>query len=115
MATVIIALVVIALAVVAIRAWRWSVALFEVVRGLEALVAGGKPRLARSAARGPVGRLVRIFNSAAAEIQAQIARLAQERQQLLVVFGAMAESVIAVDSRRRLLFANASADRLFAL
>ena len=42
-------------------------------------------------------------------------RLEQDRQQLLVVLGAMAEAVIAVDPRRRLLFANASANRLFGL
>ena len=41
--------------------------------------------------------------------------LEQDRQQLRVVLEAMAEAVIAVDTRRRLLFANASADRLFGL
>ena len=66
-------------------------------------------------ARGPVGRLVRAFNAAANEIEARTAGLDQDRQQLLVVLGAMAEAVIAVDLRRRLLFANASANRLFGL
>jgi two-component system phosphate regulon sensor histidine kinase PhoR len=38
-----------------------------------------------------------------------------DREQLRVVLGAMAEAVIAVDPRRRLLFANTSADTLFGL
>ena len=59
---------------------------------------------------GRLGRLIRIFNAAAPEIQGRIDRLEQDRQQLRVVLGAMAEGVIAVDARRRLLFANASAD-----
>ena len=36
-------------------------------------------------------------------------------EQLRVVLGGMAEAVIAIDARRRLLFANNSADRLFGL
>ena len=84
-------------------------------RELEAVGAGTRARPVLSTARGPVGRLVKIFNAAAAETQAQTARLDQDRQQLLVVLEAMAEAVIAVDLRRRLLFANASANRLFGL
>ena len=48
-------------------------------------------------ARGPVGKLVRAFNASANEIEARTAGLDQDRQQLLVVLGAMAEAVIAVD------------------
>jgi two-component system phosphate regulon sensor histidine kinase PhoR len=95
--------------------WRWWCALAEVARGLEALGSRDKARPVLTAARGPVGKLVRAFNTAATEVQARNARLDQDRQQLLVVLGAMAEAVIAVDPRRRLLFANASANRLFGL
>ena len=102
-------------AVVAYMFWRWRSALAEVASGLEALGAREKVRPVFSMARGPVGRLVRAFNAAANEIEARTAGLDQDRQQLLVVLGAMAEAVIAVDLRRRLLFANASANRLFAL
>jgi two-component system phosphate regulon sensor histidine kinase PhoR len=48
-------------------------------------------------------------------VEARTARLEQDRQQLTVVLEAMAEAVIAVDTRRRLLFANAGANRLFGL
>jgi two-component system phosphate regulon sensor histidine kinase PhoR len=102
-------------AVLAYLAWRWRIALADVTSGLESVGAGMRTRPVYSAARGPVGRLVKTFNAAAAEAHAQRARLDQERQQLLVVLEAMAEAVIAVDLRSRLLFANASANRLFGL
>ena len=68
-----------------------------------------------TAEHGPVGELVRAFNAAATAVEVRTAGLDQDRQQLLVVLGAMAEAVLAVDPRRRLLFANASANRLFGL
>ena len=83
--------------------------------GLEALRRGRKAHVVRSTAPGPVGRLVRAFNSAATEVQSRAARLEQDRQQLIVVLEAMAEAVIAVDTRHHLLFANAGANRLFGL
>jgi two-component system, OmpR family, phosphate regulon sensor histidine kinase PhoR len=102
-------------AVVAYLIWRWRYALAEVASGLEAIGARERVRPVLTTAGGPVGRLVRAFNMAANEIEARTAGLDQDRQQLLVMLGAMAEAVIAVDLRRRLLFANASANRLFAL
>jgi two-component system phosphate regulon sensor histidine kinase PhoR len=96
-------------------AWRWSRALGAVATGLEALRRGRKARVVRSAAPGPVGRLVRAFNAAAAEVQSRAARLERDRQQLIVVLEAMAEAVIAVDTRHHLLFANAGANQLFGL
>jgi two-component system, OmpR family, phosphate regulon sensor histidine kinase PhoR len=102
-------------AVGAYMVWRWRAALAEVANGLDALGAREKVHPVLNKARGPVGGLVRAFNAAANEIEARTARLDQDRQQLLVVLGAMAEAVIAVDLRRRLLFANASANRLFGL
>jgi two-component system, OmpR family, phosphate regulon sensor histidine kinase PhoR len=115
METLIVTVAVAGLALVAYTAWSWSRALAEVSRGLQAMGAGQKPRLVLRAVPGPIGVLVKAFNVAAAEIQARIEGLDQERQQLLVVLEAMDEAVIAVDSRRRLLFANASAHRLFGL
>jgi two-component system phosphate regulon sensor histidine kinase PhoR len=64
---------------------------------------------------GTVGRLARAFNATATEWHARVRQLDQERLQLLVVLEAMAEAVIAVDPRRRLLFANASAHQLFSI
>src|SRR5918993_5493496 len=64
---------------------------------------------------GPVGRLARAFDTAAPRLEERIARLEQDRRQLHAVLSGMAEGVIAIDERRRLLFANASADELFGL
>jgi two-component system phosphate regulon sensor histidine kinase PhoR len=64
---------------------------------------------------GPVGDLIRMFNQAGPEIAERIADLERDGQRLRVVLGAMAEAVIAVDGRFRLLFANTSADSLFGL
>ena len=115
MKILIIGLATVALAVGAFVAWWWSRALAGVASGLEALRHGRKAHVVRSSAPGPIGRLVRAFNVVATEVQARTARLEQDRQQLMVVLEAMAEAVIAVDTRHHLLFANAGANRLFGL
>jgi two-component system phosphate regulon sensor histidine kinase PhoR len=115
MEVVVVALGATGLAVAVFVAWRWWSALAEVARGLDALGTTAKSRPVLTTAPAPVGWLVRAFNAAASEVQVRTARLDQDRQQLLIVLGAMAEAVIAVDPRRRLLFANASANRLFGL
>jgi two-component system, OmpR family, phosphate regulon sensor histidine kinase PhoR len=112
---IIILVAVTGLAVALSMIWRMRCALDEVTSSLQALGAREKARPVFTMAGGPVGRLVRAFNASANEIEARLAGLDQDRQQLLVVLGAMAEAVIAVDLRRRLLFANASANRLFGL
>ncbi len=71
MATVIIGLAAVVLVAGSFVAWRWSRALTAVATGLEALRRGRKAHVVRSAAPGPVGRLVRSFNSAATEVQAR--------------------------------------------
>jgi two-component system phosphate regulon sensor histidine kinase PhoR len=96
-------------------AWRWSRIAGEIAAGLEALRRGNRATFVRAAAQGPLGRLVRSFNVAAGDVQARIDRLERDRQQLIVVLEAMAEAVIAVDLRLRLLFANGGANRLFGL
>jgi two-component system phosphate regulon sensor histidine kinase PhoR len=84
-------------------------------RGLRRLRAGERVRPILLPGVGPLGRLARVFNEVVPEIQSHLAQLEGDGEQLRVVLGAMAEAVIAVDSRMRLLFANTSADRLFGL
>jgi two-component system phosphate regulon sensor histidine kinase PhoR len=96
-------------------AYRWRQALGEVTRGIAALGEGRPARPTLVQAGGPVGRLARLFDAVAPKLEAKIARLEQDRQQLRAVLSGMAEGVIAIDARRRLVFANASADRLFGL
>jgi two-component system phosphate regulon sensor histidine kinase PhoR len=115
MGIALVALVLAGLAVAGLVAWRWLRALREVLRGLDTLGAGRRTRQILINVWGPESRQIRDFNAAVPEIQTRIDRLEEDRQQLRVVLGAMAEAVIAVDARRRLLFANTSADALFGL
>jgi two-component system phosphate regulon sensor histidine kinase PhoR len=109
------ALVLAALTVLVLAGSRWVRAVREVSRGLEKLGKGKRTRQILIHVWGPASRLIRVFNAATPEIQSRIDRLEEDRQQLRVVLGAMAEAVIAVDPRRRLIFANTSADALFGL
>ncbi|HKM51988.1 MAG TPA: ATP-binding protein, partial [Isosphaeraceae bacterium] len=115
MGTFLIALALAFLSAIGLVAWQWFRACREVLRGLDALTAGKKTRQILIDVWGPMSRLIGGFNAAAQQVQARIDRLEEDRQQLRVVLGAMAEAVIAVDARRRLLFANTSADALFGL
>src|SRR4051794_16586494 len=98
-----------------VTAYRWSKALGELRRRFAALGGGEAARPVMTRVGGPVGRLTRLFDEVAPRLQARVAQLEQDRQQLSAVLSGMAEGVIAIDGRRRLLFANASADRLFGL
>ncbi|APW58737.1 sensor histidine kinase [Paludisphaera borealis] len=103
-----------AVAVVAIG-WRRARTLGEIARGLEMLAEGRRSRQLLARPGGSLGKLVRVFNASSLEVHERLTRFEEDRQQLRVVLGAMAEAVVAVDARRRLLFANASADALFGL
>jgi two-component system phosphate regulon sensor histidine kinase PhoR len=86
-----------------------------VTRGIRALHEDRPVRPVQTRPLGAAGRLAGTFNSLAVQLEGRIARLEEDRQLLRAVLGGMAEGVIAVDGRRRLLFANAAADRLFGL
>lgn len=94
---------------------RWLAVVNALARRLTEMEAGRHVRPVRTRSLGPLGRLARRFNEVAPTIESRIAKLERDGQQLRVVLGGMAEGVIAIDSRRRLLFANASADALFGL
>ena len=84
----------------------------EIERGLDALASGQSIRVCRTRVSGPLGRLARRFNEVGPATQARLDQLTRDNDQLRVVLGGMTEGVIAIDARRRLLFANPSADRL---
>src|SRR5947209_4482834 len=84
-------------------------------RRLDDLESGRRVRPIRTRGVGPLGRLARRFNEVAPGLETRIGRLERDGLQLRVVLGGMVEGVLAVDPRRRLLFANASADALFGL
>jgi two-component system phosphate regulon sensor histidine kinase PhoR len=87
----------------------------ELETSLIALAEGKPTRPTRIRGFGPLGRLARRFDLTVPILEERVGRLEREVEQLRVVLGGMAEGVIAIDSRRRLLFANKSADRLFGL
>ncbi|WP_240911501.1 sensor histidine kinase [Paludisphaera soli] len=109
------ALVLIAAVAAVATALRRARAADEVARGLGRLSEGRRARQVLTVPAGRLGAMVAAFNAAAPELYERTRRLEADRQQLRVVLGAMAEAVLAVDPRRRLLFANASADALFGL
>lgn len=115
MQTALIGLAFVAAAAGAVFVWRWLRTAREIARGLDELRRGLKPHRVRAVASGPLAGLAAAFNDSAADVHARIAGLEQDRQQLNVVLEALAEAVIAVDPRLRLLFANAGANRLFGL
>lgn len=90
-------------------------AIFELQQGLEALLTGKPMRPLKVRLGGRLGRLTRGINELAPRLEARLSTLEGDRQLLGAVLGGMTEGVIAVDARRRLLFANQSADKLFAL
>ena len=66
-------------------------------------------------AQGAVGELARSIEAASVRVAERDRRLLSDLRQMRVVLDGMADAVIAVDSRGRLTFANATANRLFAL
>jgi len=106
---------VVGLMLLAVVAYRWGRTLAEIERGVNALLDGRPTRPILPSSLGPVGRLARRFDAVAPQLEARIALLEQDRQQLRAVLSGMAEGVIAIDARRRLVFANATANRLFSL
>ncbi len=110
--------VVVALALAIAAGWAlaraWAAAA-EAERAFRSMLAGKPVRPPRTRTFGPPARMLRALDEAAPELEGRLARLERDVEQLRVVLGGMAEAVIAIDARRRLMFANASADRLFGL
>jgi two-component system, OmpR family, phosphate regulon sensor histidine kinase PhoR len=100
---------------VAVLMRRRAVALAELSKGVSALEEGKPVRPVQSRVGGATGRLARRFNAVAPRLEERIAQLEEERQQLRAVLSGMAEGVIAVDARRRLVFANPGAEKQFGL
>lgn len=95
------------------RGWRRSVRELE-----QALDLAGQGRAFRARRRRLNRPLRRVADSIRGLVNGEVerrGRAEREVEQLRVVLGGMSEGVVAIDPRRRLLFANGSADRLFGL
>jgi two-component system phosphate regulon sensor histidine kinase PhoR len=64
---------------------------------------------------GPLGRLAKTLNDVAIRMQSRVSELERDQRQRGAVLEGMAEGVVAIDSRQRVLFANPAAVRLFGL
>ena len=84
-------------------------------RGLRAIAEGRVPKRSRGRFAGWFGKLVRTFNAVAPELVEGRRRLEADSRLLRAMLQGMGEGVIAVDDRRRLLFANRAAERIFDL
>jgi two-component system phosphate regulon sensor histidine kinase PhoR len=102
-------------ALAVVRRRRERQVIEELTRGIEALGSGRPVRSLRPRIAGPLGHLVRRFYEVVRRLEGQIATLEREGQQLAAVLSGMAEGVLAVNDRRRLLFANDAAARMLGL
>ena len=82
---------------------------------IEGLPRGRSFRPVITRGSGSAARLLRALNDTVPLLQSRIDSLEGDRQLLSAVLGSMQEAVLAVDSRRRLLFANPTANNLFDL
>lgn len=98
-----------------VSALRRTKVLGELSRQFIALDEGRTVRPILTGIGGSTGQLVEVFNDVGLRLSARAVQLERDREQLRAVLSGMAEAVVAVDARRRLLFANESADRLFGL
>ncbi|HEY7156270.1 MAG TPA: ATP-binding protein [Gemmataceae bacterium] len=96
-----------------IRRWR---------RPLQALIgvadklsegAGGQHVFTYS--RDEIGELVGAFNRMSERLDARIAQLEEDRQQLRTILSGMVEGVVALDANQRILYANERATQLLGL
>jgi len=62
-----------------------------------------------------IGELVSAFNRMSDQLDARIARLEEDRQQLRTILSGMVEGVVALDSDQRILYANERAMQLLGL
>src|SRR5579871_2862212 len=68
-----------------------------------------------SEAADEIGELVQSFNRMSEHLDARIARLEEDRQQLRTILSGMVEGVVALDSAQRILYANERATELLGL
>jgi two-component system phosphate regulon sensor histidine kinase PhoR len=62
-----------------------------------------------------IGELIAAFNRMSDQLDARIARLEEDRQQLRTILSGMVEGVVALDANQRILYANERATQLLGL
>ncbi len=95
--------------------WSWRRSVAELERAWDAFNSGRPFRARRRQLNRSIRRFAASMQATLAEGESLRTGLERDVEQLRVVLGGMSEGVIAIDPRRRLLFANGSADRMFGL
>ncbi len=95
--------------------YRRRALLLSLAESAARLADGQQVRTSTRRMDGAIGELSRAIDAASRRVVERERRLHSDLRQMRVVLDGMADAVLAVDSRGRLTFANATANRLFAL
>ncbi|MDE2507325.1 MAG: PAS domain-containing protein, partial [Planctomycetota bacterium] len=104
-----------AFAWVGLHWYRRRALLLSLAESAARLADGQQVRTSTRRMDGAIGELSRAIDAASRRVVERERRLHSDLRQMRVVLDGMADAVLAVDSRGRLTFANATANRLFAL
>jgi two-component system, OmpR family, phosphate regulon sensor histidine kinase PhoR len=89
--------------------------LHALMGAMDKLSEGNSGQRVFSEARDEIGDLVRAFNRLSEQLDARIARLEEDRQQLRTILSGMVEGVVALDAGQRILYVNERAIQLLGL
>jgi two-component system phosphate regulon sensor histidine kinase PhoR len=110
------AVAVLASAVLSVRmARKWKRPLRALIGVADKLAEGHSGQRVFTEAHDEIGELVLAFNSMSEQLDARIARLEEDRQQLRTILSGMVEGVVALDAGQRILYANERATQLLGL
>lgn len=94
---------------------KWKRPLDALIAAADKLGEGHGGQRVFSEEQDDFGATVRAFNRMSERLDARIARLEEDRQQLRTILSGMVEGVVALDSAQRILYANERATQLLGL
>jgi len=89
--------------------------LHALIGAVNKLSEGNKGQRLFTQGQDEIGELAAAFNHMSQQLDAHIARLEEDRQQLRTILSSMVEGVVALDSHQRILYANERAMQLLGL
>lgn len=102
----------VALALSMLIARRISAPLVELSAAADSIAGGDYGKKVLVSSRDEVGKLAASFNAMSEACAAQIAQMAQDREQLRAIFRSMVEGVLVLDAEQTILFVNEAAGQL---
>ena len=94
---------------------KWKRPLRTLIAAADKLGEGNGGQRVFTEGQDEIGDLVRAFNRMSERLDARIARLEEDRQQLRTILSGMVEGVVALDAAQRILYANERATQLLGL